>query len=216
MDNKYVYGRLFDFCVDNDYKNPGRGVIRRKGRILIGMFSYGFLIVMSLLFVLETSQIRWIGIIGAIAASGFIFETRMGIFSWINVLVIAKLIKKKDQNILEKFCIYHNRDGNYIKIQEKSMYKIRYHPFCWIIVKIYLKDEYNNKYIYRINLNVVSLKLELSNAYKKSRLNTNKVELKLRYRYSIIDLTETNDVKELLMFIREKYRDIRTKIKTAQ
>lgn len=216
MEKKYVYRRLFDFCVNNNTKNPGRGVIRRRGRILTGISSYIFIIVMFLLFILETSNIRWISILGAIAAFGFIFETRMGIFSWINVLVLANLTKKIDQNILEKFCIYHNRDGNYIKIQEKNIYTIKYHPFCWTIVKIYLKDEFNNKYIFRINLKVVSLKLDLSSVYRKSYLYNNKVEMKLRYEYSINDLIEITDVNELLMFFKKKYSDIRAKMVDIQ
>lgn len=216
MNNKYTYGRLFEFCVDDDYKKPGRGVIRRKGRIPTGVFSYCLLIVMLLFFILEISKTRWIGIIGVIAAFGFIYETKTGIFSWINVLAIAKLRKKTDQNILEKFYIYHNRDGNYIKIQEKDMYKIKYHPFCWSIVKIYFKDEYDNKYIYRINLKVVSLIINLSNAYKETYLRNNKVNMKLSYQYSNKDLNEINDVKELLMFIRGKYRNIKSEIKTVE
>jgi hypothetical protein len=140
----------------------------------------------------------------------------MGIFSWVNVLAIAILRKKIDQNILEKFCIYYNRDGNYIKIQEKGMYKVKHHRFCWSIVKIYFKDVYNNKYIYRINLKTVSLTITLANIYKKTHLSDSKVEIKSKYTYNIKDLNEIKEVKQLLIFIRDNYRDISSEIKTAE
>jgi hypothetical protein len=58
MSNKYIYGRLFDFCVDDEYGKPGRGVIRKRRRIPTGVISYILLMVMVIFFILETSKTK--------------------------------------------------------------------------------------------------------------------------------------------------------------
>ena len=84
----------------------------------------------------------------------------------------------ENQSILEKFYVYHNKDGNYIKIQDKQMFKIMYHPFKWSTVKILFRDKYRNKYVFRINLKNIYVKTCFSKDFKEEHFfrRINKLE----------------------------------------
>ncbi|XMB72154.1 hypothetical protein RJI07_08600 [Mycoplasmatota bacterium WC30] len=209
---KFIYYRLFEYCVQNDFKTTSRGIIRRKSRIPLGIFSYILIIGYVMLDLLDIYDNTVLLIIVLISAFGFIYLTRMGVSSWINIFKINKLRAKTRQNVLEKFCVYHNRDGNYIKIQEKQMYRIKRHPFCWSRVRIFFKDECKNKYIFSISLKNVSVSIHQSNAYRSKDFAKDHKELELRYKYNVSDMFEVKEVKELLMFIRNEYRRLRLKI----
>jgi len=209
MEKKYKYGKLFDYCVDDDYKNPGRGVIRRKNRIPMAIFSYILLVGSFIYFIMETYQARYLGLIGVIASLSFIFETRTGIFTLLNVYTLKKVRRKSIQDILEKFYIYHNRDGSYIKIQEKEMYKIQYHPFIWSVVKIFFRDEFNNKCIFRISVTNISVKVKLARYFKKRYFFNNQSGIESDYKLYTEDLKEVKDIQEFFMFIRDLYKKIK-------
>lgn len=209
MKKKYMYGRMFDYCVDDDYKNPGRGVLRRKDRKPKAIFSYILLLGSFIYFIMETSQTRYLGLILAIVSLSSIFETRSGLFTLLNVYNLNIVRRKSIQDILEKFYIYHNRDGRYIKIQEKEMYKIQYHPFIWSVVKICFRDEFNNECIFRISVTNISVKVRLAKDFKKRYFVNNPSVIKSDYKIYTSDLKDVNDIHEFFMFIRDLYRKIK-------
>lgn len=208
MKNSYRYARFYDFCANDDYKNPGRGVIKRKERVAVGSFAYILFVVYLLLFIMDINRNIYLLIIIFITFIGFTYETKTGVNSYYNYCVIKRIRAKSKPNILEQFCIYYNRDGNYIKIQEKQMTKIKYHPFNWTVVKILFKDKYRNKYVFRVNLTNIIVKIYFSKAYKKEDSNKRNNRLKTTYKYNLDDLDNISNTKEFMIFLRDKYREI--------
>ncbi len=212
MKKKYIYSRFYDFCVNDEYENPGRGVTKRKERVAAGIFAYILFAVYLILFIMNVYRnIYLLGIIFIIFI-GLTYETKTGIISYCNYYIIKKIRYKLSPNILEKFCIYHNRDGNYIKIQEKQLYSIKYHPFNWTIIKIFFRDEYKNKYMFKINLKGIQIKVFLSKSYKDKCVDIVEKKTKIQCKYDLGDLNNIKTTKEFMIFIRDKYREIRESI----
>lgn len=209
MRNNYKYGRFYDFCVKDNYKNPGRGIIRRKYRVLIGMLTYVFLIIILLIYILDVYKNTVLLIFACLVFFGINYETRTGLISLLNYYRIKFIRNKSNLDILEKFCIYHNRDGEYIKIQDKQMFKIKYHPLKWTTVKILFRDKYRNKYVFRVNLTNIFVKICFSKSYKEKYLSKGMNNLSSTYKFSLDDLDDIGDTKELMIFLRDKYREIR-------
>jgi hypothetical protein len=211
MEKRYVYARLYDYCVNDDYKNPGRGVIRRKQRIPAGIFSYVILVASCLFLIHNVSYQKLVGVFGMLAAMVFLYEARMGVISLINYYRVEQIRKKGSQNILEKFCVYHNKDGNYIKLQDRHFIRVLHHPFDWCIVSLLFRDEMKNKYIFRVSLKEISFKIKLSKSFKKSQSSSFLSELPLLYKYNLKVLEKIDSVKELTEFIRDEYRSVSSK-----
>ena len=212
MKNKYVYARLYDFCVKNDYKNPGRGVIKRKERVAVGIFAYIMLIVYLLLFLFNIYRSIPFLVIVILTSLGFAYETRMGLISLLNIIKIRSLRLKVDLNIPESFCVYHNRDGNYIKIQENQMLKINYHPFDWTVIKIVFKDKYKNIYIFRVNLKNIQVKIYTSRGFKEKLSGKSCKYFIPAYQCGLGNLDGITNIPGFVNFLRDKYREIREKI----
>lgn len=208
MKNNYKYGRLYDFCVEDNYKTPGRGIIRRKYRVLIGIFTYFFLQIVLLIYILDVYKNTVLLIVACLVFFGFIYETRMGLISLVNFYQIKSIRKKSNLDILEQFCIYHNKDGEYIKIQEKQLIMIKYHPLKWTVVKILFRDLYRNKYVFRINLKNIRVKIHFSKAYKEEHFFRRKNKIEAEYWFKIDDLYHISNTKDFMIFIRDKYREI--------
>ena len=209
MKNNYKYGRFYDFCVKDNYNNPGRGIIRRKSRVLIGILTYVFLIIILLIYILDVYKNTVLLIFACLVFFGINYETKTGLISLLNYYRIKFIRKKSNLDILEKFCIYHNRDGNYIKIQEKQMIKIKYHPFNWIIVRILFRDKNRNNYVFRVNLTNVFVKIYFSKSHREKYLTKGMSNLSSTYKFSSNDLEGISDTKEFMIFLRDKYREIR-------
>jgi hypothetical protein len=212
MKKNYTYARIYDYCVDNDVKFPRRGIIRRKERIPTGIISYVILVVSCLFLIHNASNQKLAGVFGMLAAMVFLYETRMGIISLINYYRAENIRRKPNQNILEKFCVYHNQDGNYIKLQDRHMRRVFDHPFDWCIVSLLFRDEMNNKYIFRITLKEVILRVKFSKSFKKSQLSSLISEIPLVFKYELKDLEKIDNVKELTEFIRDEYRSVSSKL----
>ena len=212
MDKNYTFRRLFDYCTPDDLKTSARNIIRRKERIPLGIFSYIFILTYSLLELSGAYNNVSILIIVMIIGFGFICQTRMGMISLLNIIKIRSLRSKEALNILENFCVYHNRDGNYIKIQEKQMIKIKHHPFNWTVVKIIFKDNNNNKYVFGISLKSVFITVVLSKSKRDNYIENVERKTKIQYQYDLDDLNSIKSEKDFMIFIRDKYREIRETI----
>jgi len=212
MDKNYTFRRLFDYCTPDDLKTSARSIIRRKERIPLGIFSYILIITYSLLELLGAYNNVSILIIVMIIGFEFISQTRTGIISLLNIIKIRSLRSKEALNILESFCVYHNRDGNYIKIQDKQMVRIKYHPFNWTVVKIVFKDNNNNKYVFRISLKSVFITIVLSKSRRDNYIENVERKTKIQYQYNLNDLKSIKSAKDFMIFIRDKYRQIRETI----
>ena len=205
MEKKYIYARIYDHCVDDDFKTSAR-IIRRKGRIPFGIFSYIMIVGSCLFLIHNVSYQGLIGIFGIIAAMNIIYETRMGVISLINYCRVEKIRRKASQNILEMFCVYHNKDGNYIKLQDRHFIRVLDHPFDWCIVSLLFRDEMKNKYIFRVSLKEISFKVKLSKSFKKSQSSSLLSEFPTRYKYNLKVLEKIDSVMGLTEFIRDEYR----------
>lgn len=212
MKKNYTYTRIYDYCVDNDVKFPRRGIIRRKERIPTGIISYVILVVSCLFLIHNASNQKLAGVFGMLAAMVFLYEARMGVISLINYCRVENIRGKGNQNILEKFCVYCNKDGNYIKLQDRHMRRVFDHPFDWYIVSLLFRDEMNNKYIFRITLKEVIFRVKLSKSFKKSQLCSIMSEIPLVYKHELKDLEKIDNVKELTEFIRDEYRSVSSKL----
>ncbi|MFA7107002.1 MAG: hypothetical protein WC154_06845 [Candidatus Izemoplasmatales bacterium] len=208
--NNYKYARFYDFCVKDDYKNPGRGVIRRKERIVIGILAYILFAIYILLFLTDIYRSVALLVIISITCLGFMYETRTDLISLLNYFKVKAINHKSSLSILEKFALYYNRDGNYIKIQEKQMVRIKYYPFNWTVVKIVFKDNYNNKYVFKISLKTIFIKVVLSKSRRDNYIEN--VERKTKIQYNLNDLKSIKSAKDFMIFIRDKYRQIRETI----
>jgi len=208
MGKKYEYRRLYTYCVKDDFKTSSRGIIRRKSRVSIGVFSY---ISIGVLIVLEIMK-SYLGMLFStmliLCLLALIYWTRTGLITYMNIKMIDSTKAKENQNILEKFYVYHNKDGNYIKIQEKQMVKIKHHSLCWRVVKIIFRDEDRNKYVFRVNLTNIFVKIYFSKAYKKEDSNKRNNRLETTYKYNLDDLDNISNTKEFMIFLRDKYREI--------
>lgn len=208
MKKNYKYGRLYDFCIEDNYENPGRGVIKRKSRILMGLLSYLFIIISLFTYILDIYRNSVLLIIFILSCFILIFETRTGVISLINYYHIKSMRSKSKLNILELFCLYHNRDGNYIKLQEKQMIKIQHHPFDWSIIRIVFRDQYRNSYIFKVNLTNIHVKIHFANANIRRKIFTRDDKLLTTYIFTIDDLVDICDEKDFMIFLRNKYREI--------
>lgn len=209
MKTKYRYGRLYDYCTPNEIDTNARNIIRRSSRIPLGIFSYFVIITYTLLELIGVLNNTAILVIVAMAASGFIYLTRMGPITYLNMILIKKTREKENKTVLEKFCVYHNKDGNYIKIQDKQMLKIKYHPLKWTVVKILFGDKYRNKYVFRISLENIYVKIRFSKVYKEKYFLSRMNKLEMVYKFSLDDLGGICNTKEFMFFVRDKYREIR-------
>jgi len=212
MEKNYKYGRLYDFCVKDNYENPGRGVIKRKFRVLIGVLAYILLIVSLLTYILDIYQSIFLLIVVSLICFGFMYETRTGLTSLFNYYKVKSINLKISLSVLEKFALYHNKDGNYIKIQDKQMFKIKYHPFKWTTVKILFRDKHKNKYVFRINLKNIYVKICFSKGFKEEHLFRKINKLETTYKFNLNDLDGINNTSEFMIFLRDKYREIRDEI----
>lgn len=205
MQMKYVYARLFDHCVKNDFKTSARSIIRRKERVPLGIFSYFTIAGSSLLLIYNEGYQKLLGFFGIITAMFLIFETRMGMFSLINYLRVKRIRDKLNPNILEQFCVYHNEDGNYIKLHDGHIRRVLNHPFDWCIVSLLFYDDMNNRYVFRISLKGIFLKIKLSRSFKKSQMTSRSNGKRTFFKYNIKDLDKLGGVKELTEFLRNQY-----------
>jgi hypothetical protein len=212
MKKRYIYARLYDHCVNDDFKTSARSIIRRKERVPLGIFSYSMIIGSGLFIIYNEDYQKLIGFFGFITAIFILYETRMGVISLINYCRAENIRRKPNQNILEKFCVYRNKDGNYIKLQDKHLIRVLDHPFDWCIVSLLFRDEMNNKYIFRITLKEVILRVKLSKSFKKSQLSSIMSEIPLVYKHELKDLEKIDNMKELTEFIRDEYRSVSSKL----
>ena len=212
MKKRYIYARLYDHCVNDDFKTSARSIIRRKERVPLGIFSYSMIIGSGLFIIYNEDYQKLIGFFGFITAIFILYETRMGVISLINYCRVENIRGKGNQNILEKFCVYCNKDGNYIKLQDRHMRRVFDHPFDWCIVSLLFRDAMNNKYIFRITLKVVILRVKLSKSFKKSQLSSIVSEIPVVYKHKLKDLEKIDNVKGLTEFIRDEYRSVSSKL----
>ena len=212
MGKRYDYDRLYMYCVKDDFKTSKRGIIRRKSRVSLGVFSYISISVLIVLEIMGSYLNVLLSIMLIMCLLVLIYWTRTGPITYLNMKMINNTIVKENQSILEKFALYHNRDGNYIKIQDKQMVRIKYHPFNWTVVKIVFKDNNNNKYVFRISLKSVFITVVLSKSRRDNYIENVERKTKIQYQYNLNDLKSIKSAKDFMIFIRDKYRQIRETI----
>ncbi len=209
MGKKYDYGRLYDYCVKDDFKTSSRGIIRRKSRVLLGIFSYISIVFFIILEILGVFSNELLTLLVIMCFLCLIYWTRMGFISFLNIYIIKNTRKKAKQSILEKFYIYHNKDGNYIKIQEKEMIKIKHHILNWSVIKIIFRDKQKNKYSFRVNLKGIYIKINLSKSCEKKCTNKAPRKIVTKYGYNLNDLERIRNTNEFMIFLKDEYRKIR-------
>ena len=208
MGKIYDYRRLYTYCVKDDFKTSSRGIIRRKSRVSIGVFSYISIGVLIVLEIMGSYLGMLFSTILILCLLALIYWTRTGLITYMNIKMINSTKAKENQNILEKFYVYHNKDGNYIKIQEKQMVKIKHHPLCWSVVKIIFRDKNRNKYVFRVNLKNIYINIHISKFNKEKRIYEAQ-NIMTEYLYRLDDLDNVSNIKEFMIFLRDKYREIR-------
>jgi hypothetical protein len=209
MGKRYDYRRLYKYSVKDDFMTSSRGIIRRKSRVSIGIFSYISICVLIVLEILGSYLDVLLSTLLIMCLLTLIYWTRMGPITYLNIKMINSTKGKEKQSILEKFYVFHNKDGNYIKIQDKQMVKIKYHPFKWTTVKILFRDKYRNKYVFRINLKNIYVKICFSKVFNEEHFFRRINKLETTYKFNLDDLGSISNTTSFMIFLRDKYREIR-------
>lgn len=205
MKDKYKYSRLYDYCVENDATHLARGYIKRKYRIPLSIIVCVILYTAGI-YLFFNHPMGWLALIFSVTSSiYFVYITRTGPITIVNILYLNQIIKKPFKNILEKYFIYINEDGNLIHIEDRHLQDIRRSMWSWVKLNIYFKDYYRNKYIIRITRSEICITLKYSKGYfEKYTVNQKKIS---KY-YFLNDLNEIKSINEFNKFVKQIFLDI--------
>ena len=207
--NKYIYGRLYENCIDNESKTNARGFIRRKDRVKIILLVLSFFIFINYyFFIFHKNYFSIFLVLSILMLMCVMWITKTGLITLLNILHLNRIRRKGNKNIFDLFFVHINMDGNHVPINDKHLRVIKENPIFWTKITLVFSDILKNKYLVLISKNKIRLKIKIIN---KENFEVEHIVNEINSRITT-EVKEIYSISEFIEFIRNIYKEATNKV----